>query len=65
MLVDEGARSDQTALLTVGEQEDHIVAQCRPGLEGAEGFQQRCNTRAVVGGARAGWYRVIVRRDQE
>ena len=65
MLLDKGAGAEQPALLTVGEQEDHIVAQRRRSLEGAQGLQHGRHPGSVVGGAGAGGYGVVVGREQE
>jgi hypothetical protein len=61
----EQARAQQARLLPIGDQDDHVPLQCRPGAQGADGFQQRRDGGAVVGRAKAGGGRIVVGCQQQ
>ena len=65
VLAQEGARAEQAALLSVGEQEDDVVARPRPRRQRAGRLEQRDDPAAVVGGAGGHGHRVVVGHEQD
>ncbi len=55
----------QTILLPIGEQQDKVVTQNRPGTQRAQGFEDCGHARAVVGRSGPGGHRIVVRREQD
>jgi hypothetical protein len=62
--VNECVRSEQSCFFSVVYQQDNRVPRRRKRLEGARNLQYRSDAGAVVGIARAGRNRIVVRREQ-
>ena len=65
VLAQEGARPEQAALLSVGEEEDHVVARPPPRGQRAGRLEQRDDAAAIVGGAGGHGHRVVVGHEQD
>ncbi len=65
MLLGEDVGPEQTGLLAIGEESDHVAIRRRTGLECAEGFQDRRDARAIISRPRSARPRIIMGREQQ
>ena len=65
VLAQKGAHPEQAALLSVGEQEDDVVARPRPRRQRAGRLEQRHDAAAVVGRSGGRGHRVVVGHEQD
>ncbi len=59
------SRADQARFFAIGQENDEIVAQRRPGAHGADHFENRTHTGAVVGRARTFRHGIEVRHQHD
>src|SRR5262249_13869564 len=65
MLIHKGRGAQQTTLLTIGDEHDHIVSQPWPGTKRTERFEPCSHARPIVPGPRSSRHRIVVAHEQD